>query len=135
MSARVVAAGFTIIMAILILLIVGTWANVALAEPTLCRTDVTTKDLCEFRASSLGHEAEFFFYNDGGKTSVETVPFHHERPPAVYSFKDITITVRMKVTSDYETIYIETDRHFASPPEADVRDGESVVIQIIESIM
>lgn len=104
-------------------------ASPVIAEPIPC-AGPGDGDLCELRDSALGHPAEFYYSNNSGMTSdgLEGMIFIHG---------DIEVQVWIEVDANQgaERIMVVSDEYFPVPAEADVRDGEFVVIQLIRDIM
>lgn len=93
---------------------------------------VETGDTLHLRESALGHPAELYYGNDAGQTSLNGTWLLSFRPapdaPPVRVWVDIEV-------GDAETVRVRPEGDlFAWPEEAEVLDGEHIVIQIVEGL-
>lgn len=91
---------------------------------------VETGDTMHLRESALGHPAEVYYSNDSGQTSLNGRWLLR----GSFGGREIRVWVDIEV-GDAETIRVNPEGDlFAFPPEAEVLDGEHIVIQIVEGL-
>lgn len=99
------------------------------AEP---QAYVQTGDTLHLRESALGHPAELYYGNAAGQTSLNGTWLLSFRPAP--DAPPVRVWVEIEV-GDAETIRVNPEGDlFAWPEEAEVLDGEHIVIQIVEGL-